>query len=227
MFGVRDDRTGDARDEMVATLRGRYGIRDERILEAMGGIPRHRFVPEGDASPPSSYSDQPLAIGHGQTISQPFIVAYMTECLQIGSGCRVLEIGTGSGYQTAVLAELGATVYSVEVVPELARRAEELLRSFGYGDVHIRVGDGYAGWPEFAPYDAIIGTCAPASVPPELVDQLADDGRMMLPVGEHEQRLVLISKHGGRAHETEDIGVRFVPMVRGQCSLSAREIRDA
>ena len=189
-----------------------HGIRDDTVLQAMGAVPRHRFVPEaytrGDA-----YGDYPLPIGHGQTISQPFIVAYMTQALRIAPGTRVLEIGTGSGYQTAILAELGATVFTVEILPELATHAEQILRELGYSGVHLRTGNGFQGWPEHAPYARIIGTCCPPRLPLQLTEQLAEGGRLVMPVGTVAQRLVVVTKSNGKLHTDPDLPVRFVPMV--------------
>jgi len=198
------------RREMVELLRRRYRIHDERVLAVMERVPRHRFIPESLRGA-DAYGDHPCPIGFGQTISQPYIAAYMTQALAVRPGEKVLEIGTGSGYQAAVLAELGADVYSMERIPELAEHARGLL-----GDaVHLRCGDGYEGWPEAAPFDAIIGTCAPDEVPPALIDQLAEAGRMMLPVGSWTQKLVILRKQNGEMIRTDDLAVRFVPMVRG------------
>ena len=197
------------RREMAELLRRRYRIRDERVLAVMERVPRHRFIPE-PLRGADAYGDHPCPIGFGQTISQPYIAAYMTQALAVRPGEKVLEIGTGSGYQAAVLAELGADVYSMERIPELAEHARSLLG----GSVHLRCGDGYEGWPEAAPFDAILGTCAPDDVPPALPEQLAEGGRMMLPVGEGSQRLVMLRKQNGKMIRTEDLVVRFVPMVR-------------
>jgi protein-L-isoaspartate(D-aspartate) O-methyltransferase len=202
------------RSGMVALLRDFYHIQDERVLDAMERVPRHLFIPDRFRGE-DAYGDHPCPIGFGQTVSQPFIVAYMTQVLAPRSGERVLEIGTGSGYQAAVLAELGAEVFSVEIVPELARHAREALSATGYDHVSVRCGDGYAGWPEHAPFDVIIGTCSPDQVPERLTEQLAEGGRMMLPVGDFFQRLVLLYKRDGVLHRVEDIPVRFVPMVHG------------
>lgn len=206
----------DERREMVDVLK-RYGIRDARVLQAMGRIRRHCFIPEAHRRHGVAYGDHPWSIGDGQTISQPYIVAYMTEKLGIQAGERVLEIGTGSGYQAAVLAEMGARVYSVEIVPRLADHARDVLSAEGFGNrVEVLTGDGYKGWAEHAPFDAIIVTCAPESVPGALVDQLRDGGRMILPVGEFmEQRLVILRKKEGRVVVENDLPVRFVPMVKG------------
>jgi protein-L-isoaspartate(D-aspartate) O-methyltransferase len=199
-----------ARREMVKLLRRRYHIRDERVLEVMAQIPRHLFIPE-PLRGANAYGDHPCPVGCGQTVSQPYIVAYMTRVLALQPGEKVLEIGTGSGYQAAVLAGLGVQVFSIERIPELAEHARSLL-----GDsVHLRCSDGYGGWPEEAPFDAIIGTCSPEQVPPALTDQLAEGGRMILPVGGWSQRLVMLRKQNGKIIQTDDLPVRFVPMVHG------------
>ena len=188
------------------------GIRNPRVLDAMRNVPRHRFVPEDYRH--MAYSDRPLPIGHEQTISQPYIVALMTDYLNLKEGEKVLEIGTGSGYQAAVLAELVDQVYSVEIVSELAQRARETIGDLGYDNVHIRTGDGYKGWPENAPYDAIIVTASPTDVPPPLKEQLAEGGRMVIPVGGPVfQKLVLLRKIDGKVRQTDVTSVRFVPMV--------------
>ncbi len=199
------------REEMVKDQIARRGVRDARVLEAMRKVPRELFVGKDDIE--LAFHDGPLSIGHGQTISQPYIVAYMTEMLRIGSTDRVLEIGTGSGYQTAVLAELAAEVYTIEIVEELARRAEKMLRAQAYSNIHFRAGDGSIGWPEAAPFDAIIVTAAPDRAPERLIDQLADGGRMIVPVGSYEQYLELITRRGAEIERSALIGVRFVPMT--------------
>jgi protein-L-isoaspartate(D-aspartate) O-methyltransferase len=199
---------------LVETLQG-YGVTDKRVLEAMGKIRRHEFIPLAFQDIFTAYGDHPCPIGHGQTISQPYIVAYMTEKIHPVAGDKILEIGTGSGYQAAVLASLGAEVFSIEIVPELARHAEGVLKKQGFS-VHVRAGDGYRGWPEQAPFDAVIVTCAPQEIPPALVDQVKEGGRMILPVGDAgSQRLVIVRKTGGKAVVEEDLPVRFVPMVHG------------
>jgi len=203
-----------AHARMVAELR-RHGIRDRRVLAAMSRVRRHAFVPEPYRIRYDPYGDHPCPIGHGQTISQPFIVAYMTERIGIKPGDKVLEIGTGSGYQAAVLAELGAEVYGVECIPELADNARATLAAEGYGSVQVLTGDGYRGWPEHAPYDAVIIACAPENVPAALPDQLREGGRMVLPVGSGVQRLVVLEKERDGVRRRDDILVRFVPMVRG------------
>ena len=203
------------REAMVDVLR-RYGVRDSAILEAMGKVRRHAYIPAACRHRDSAYGDHPCPIGHGQTISQPFIVAYMTEKMKLQKGEKVLEIGTGSGYQAAVLAEMGVTVYSIEIVPELAEHARAVLAAEGYDTVKVLTGDGYKGWPDYSPFDAIIVTCAPDKVPQALVDQLKDGGRMILPLGAGIQRLIILRKKEGRVEQEDDIGVRFVPMVRGK-----------
>jgi len=200
----------------MADLVQARGVEDPRVLAAMRTVPRHLFVPPEYRRFPGAYGDFPSPIGYGQTISQPYIVAYMTGRMNIRPREKVLEIGTGSGYQAAILAELGAEVYSVEIVPELAEHARRALGSAGYGDVRVLTGDGYRGWPEQAPFDVVIVTCAPAEIPPALVEQLAEGGRMILPVGEGVQRLVVLRKRGGEVTGEADIGVRFVPMVGGE-----------
>jgi protein-L-isoaspartate(D-aspartate) O-methyltransferase len=199
---------------MVTEQLQQRGISDARVLEVMRTVPRHMFVPESVR--PFAYADRPLSIGHGQTISQPFIVAYMTDALGVARTHRVLEIGTGSGYQAAVLAHLAREVYTVEIVPELARRASELLESLGYSNVYIREGDGYAGWPEHAPFDRIIVTAAPEQVPQALIEQLANGGRLVIPVGTSEQWLTLIEKTRNGVTQQRTIPVRFVPLTRAR-----------
>ncbi len=203
-----------ARDRavMVRTLQN-YGVRDPRILDAMARVPRHEYIPEKYRALADPYGDHPCPIGHDQTISQPFIVAYMTAKIDPKPGDKVLEIGTGSGYQAAILAELGADVYSIEIIPELADQARQVLRKHGYDGVHVLTGDGYKGWPDHGPFDAIIVTCAPEEVPQALVDQLNEGGRMILPLGAGFQRLVILHKRAGRVQKIEDLPVRFVPMV--------------
>ncbi len=203
-----------ARRAMVEDLRTQ-GIRDERVLEAMGAVRRHVYIPEACRGLCSPYGDHPCPIGHGQTISQPFIAAYMTQRMEVQRGLRILEIGTGSGYQAAVLAELGAAVYSMELIPALAAHAERVLKAEGYR-VQVRAGDGYLGWPEQAPFDAVIVTCAPPEIPAALVEQLKDGGRMILPVGAGIQQLVVLEKEGGALREIPDLYVRFVPMLHGR-----------
>jgi len=201
------------RKAMVADLR-RYRIQDERVIEAMAKVRRHVYIPEELRDRVDPYGDHPCPIGYGQTISQPYIVAYMTQRIEVKPGMRILEIGTGSGYQAAVLAEMGAIVYSIEIVPELAHHAQTVLAAEGYTNVVVRCDDGYKGWPEHAPFDAIIVTCAPNEIPEELAMELKDGGRMILPVGIGIQQLVILEKDGDAFREIPDIFVRFVPMVR-------------
>jgi protein-L-isoaspartate(D-aspartate) O-methyltransferase len=208
-----DERWAAERTRMVDDQLRARDIRSPAVLDAMRRVPRHRFVPEDARG--SSYGDFPLSIGHGQTISQPYIVAFMTETLELDRSHRVLEIGTGSGYQAAVLAELAGEVYTIEIVPELAERARRDLQRLGYENVHVRSGDGYRGWPEQAPFDAIMVTAAPGHVPQPLVDQLAPGGRMILPVGRGLQDLFLIERGEGGVRRERLLGVRFVPM-RGE-----------
>ena len=209
----------EQRDKMIADLR-RNGI-DESVLVAMSEVRREVFVPREFRYGADPYGDHPCAIGHGQTISQPFIVAYMTQRLDVRPGMRILDIGTGSGYQAAILAELGAEVYTMETVPSLARHARAVLATEGYGRVHVWCGDGYDGWAAGAPFDAILVACAPKTIPPALVEQLAGGGRLILPVGQELQRLVILEKEGHSVTETNDIPVRFVPMVSNdRCSVS-------
>lgn len=195
-------------------------IRDRAVLQAMATVPRHEFVPA--ELRPYAYDDRPLPIGYSQTISQPYVVAFMTEQLAPKMTDRVLEIGTGSGYQAAILSALVKEVYSIEIVEPLARRAGNDLARLGYGNVRLRHGDGYQGWPEAAPFDAIIVTCAPDHVPQPLLDQLKDGGRMIIPVGgSGDQRLFLLRKRGDRLEQEAVLPVRFVPMT-GSAANSGR-----
>jgi protein-L-isoaspartate(D-aspartate) O-methyltransferase len=203
-----------ARQRMVAEQLVRPGrdIKDARVVAAMGRVPRHEFVPERLRA--DAYTDHPVAIGHGQTISQPYIVAFMTEQLEPRSTDRMLEVGTGSGYQAAVLAGLVAQVYTIEIIEELAQRAAADLKRLGYTNAHVRAGDGYQGWGEAAPFDAIIVTCAPTRVPQPLIDQLKDGGRIIIPVGPaRRQDLVLLRKRGGKLEQHAVLPVSFVPMT--------------
>ncbi len=201
------------RQRMVEQQLKPRGIKDERVLAAMAKVPREEFVP-ADVRP-SAYEDGPLPIGYDQTISQPYVVAFMTEQLRPKRSDRVLEIGSGSGYQAAILGELVTEVYTIEIVEPLAKSAEATLQRLGYNNVHTKVGDGYKGWPEEAPFDAIIVTCAPEKVPQPLVDQLKDGGRMVIPVGERfAQQLYLLEKKNGQLKESVTLPVRFVPMLR-------------
>ena len=187
-------------------------ITDPRVLAAMAKVPREAFVPT--ELRPEASADRPLPIGFGQTISQPYIVAWMTQDLGVTPGTRVLEVGTGSGYQAAILAELGGEVFSVEIVPELAERARRTLAALGYTRVHIRVGSGYDGWAEEAPFERILLTASPPAIPQSLIDQLADGGRLVGPVGVDSQVLVRVERHGDRITQRETVPVMFVPMVK-------------
>jgi protein-L-isoaspartate(D-aspartate) O-methyltransferase len=205
-----------ARDEMVRQQIEARGVTDARVLRAMSEVPRHEFVPEDYGA--LAYDDRPLPIGLGQTISQPYVVALMTALLAPEADDRILEVGTGSGYQAAVAAELVREVYSIELLPELAESASERLRRLGIDNVHVRTGDGYLGWPEHAPFDGILVTAGADHVPPPLVEQLAVGARMVIPVGdpEEDQVLRLIEKRPDGTIDTRDIvPVRFVPLRRG------------
>ena len=210
----------EQRQQLVAEylVSPRYGppITDKKVLAAMRKVPRHEFVPQDVRD--QAYEDKALPIGSGQTISQPYVVALMTQALRLKKGEKVLEIGTGSGYQAAVLAEITPRVYSIEILPELAGNARRTLDRLGYKKVKTRVGDGYLGWKEYAPFDAIIVTCAPEKVPEPLVQQLKDGGRMVIPVEEERyvQILYLLEKKGGRLVKTGIEHVRFVPMIRSK-----------
>ena len=214
-FGYALDREGIAtlqREEMVRYQLEARGIRDPNVLQAMRKVKRHLFVSDEMAS--FAYSDGALPIGYNQTISQPYIVAYMTEALRVHPEDRVLEVGTGSGYQAAVLAEIAKEVYSIEILPELAREASERLKKLGFTNVQVKQGDGYQGWPEYAPFDAIIVTAAPEALPPKLIEQLRNPGgRMIVPVGSGRQELILIRKTEEGIKQETLIPVRFVPMV--------------
>lgn len=187
------------------------GIADENVLNSMRDVPRHLFVPEGLQA--SAYDDCPLPIGSGQTISQPYIVALMTELLRPDSDDVILEVGTGSGYQAAVLAEIVDTVYSIEIICELQERADSTLKALGYTNIHTRCGDGYNGWPEAAPFDGIIVTAAPEKVPRPLLEQLKEGGRLVIPVGEIIQYLEVHTRHGDKYTKERSVPVRFVPMT--------------
>jgi len=201
----------ELRRQMVERQIRWRGVRDELVLQALREVPRHQFVSKDLAG--AAYEDGPLGIGEGQTISQPYIVAFMTEAARIHPASKVLEIGTGSGYQTAVLSRLAAQVFSIEIVESLAQTADERLQASGYSNVHLRIGDGYHGWPQEAPFDAILITAAPVRIPQPLIDQLKPDGRMVVPVGELFQDLVLITKTENGLQKENLIPVRFVPMT--------------
>jgi protein-L-isoaspartate(D-aspartate) O-methyltransferase len=215
----RDPNRSEERRRMVERQIEARGVGDPRVIDAMRAVPRHRFVPERLQD--QAYADTPLPIGLEQTISQPYIVAYMTEALQLSPTATVLEVGTGSGYQAAVLAEVARQVYSIEIVPELADRSANVLTALGYSNIELRQGDGYRGWPEAAPFDGIIVTAAPDHIPPALIDQLAVGGRLVIPVGSLAQEMRVITKtEDGPISETT-IPVRFVPMTG-----EAREQRE-
>ncbi len=221
-------RAGAAQDEWATARRGMVDsqlrardIRDRAVLAAMEKVPRHLFVPPETRR--RAYEDTPLPIGLEQTISQPYIVAYMTEALQLSRDHAVLEIGTGSGYQAAVLAELVRDVYTIEIVPDLADRARRTLHEAGYRNVHVRAGNGYLGWPERAPFPRIIVTAAPPKVPQALVDQLAVGGNMVLPVGKDFQEMTIVTKTNRGVAQRKTIPVRFVPMVDRYIDKKARQ----
>ncbi len=204
------------RKDMVERQIRSRGITDQATLNAMLKVPRHEFVPEYQK--PNAYEDRPLSIGSNQTISQPYIVAYMTEAINPEKSDKVLEIGTGSGYQAAVLAEIVDQVYTIEIIPELAARAQETFARLGYANIYTRTGDGYAGWPVEAPFDAIIVTAAPEEVPPPLIEQLKEGGRMIIPVGPvyRVQYLQLLTKKNGKLKVQNLLPVRFVPFTRDE-----------
>ena len=187
------------------------GVRDSRVLTAMGRVKRHLFVPDNVKR--DAYADSPLAIGQGQTISQPYIVAFMTEALELSPGDKVLEVGTGSGYQAAVLAEIAREVYTIEIVKPLGERAESLFKKLNYKNILVKIGDGYQGWSEHAPFDAIIITAAPPIIPETLLKQLKNGGRMIQPLGERSQELVLLTKTKTGAERKALLPVIFVPMT--------------
>jgi protein-L-isoaspartate(D-aspartate) O-methyltransferase len=208
-----DGHDGDRhrRHEMVEQVRER-GVEDPRVLAAMERVPRHLFVPAAQQA--KAYDDEPLPIGWGQTISQPSIVGLMTSLLDVKPGDKVLEIGTGSGYQSAVLSRMGVQVYSIEILEPLGEQARKTLSRLGYGNVHLRVGDGYKGWPAEAPFDAILLTAAPPEIPPPLLDQLKRGGKMVVPVGSFFQDLQVLTKHRDGSIEKKSVAaVRFVPMT--------------
>ena len=210
--GLTDaERFAQARSRMVTEQIAARGVADSAVLDAMRTVPRHLFVPPQYRA--EAYQDYPLPIGENQTISQPFIVGSMTEALALSPDDTVLEVGTGSGYQAAVLAEIASEVYTIEIIESLGLRAESTMASLRYDNVHVKVGDGYQGWPEHAPFDAIIVTAAPDHVPQPLVDQLAMGGRMVIPVGELNQSLIVLTKTPEGVVREERYGVRFVPMT--------------
>jgi len=208
------DRYVDLRNKMVKFQIESRGISNTAVLKAMRRVPRHMFVPKG--SEDESYGDYPLSIGYGQTISQPYIVAYMTEVVLQGPKKRVLEIGTGSGYQAAILAEIVDTVYTIEIIPELAKESLTRFKQLGYANIISKAGDGYNGWTEHAPFDIIIVTAAAEEIPAPLIDQLAENGRLIIPVGSQHavQELILVIKRNGKTTQKRLVPVRFVPFRR-------------
>ena len=207
------DPHGESRAHMIESQIKSRGVRDEDVLRAMESVPRHEFVSREHIG--QAYDDHPLPIGYGQTISQPYIVAAMTELLRLSRAARVLEVGAGSGYQAAILAELVDEVYTIEIIPELCEQARDRLLRLGYRNVQVRCGDGYYGWEEKGPFDAIIVTCAPDHIPQSLVSQLADEGRMVIPVGPPGayQALWLVERHGQETRSERIMGVAFVPLT--------------
>ena len=212
----RENLFSDLREKMITNQIVARGIKDTQVIEAMRKVPRHFFVPENSRE--SAYDDRPLPIGEGQTISQPYIVAFMTEALDLSPEDKVLEIGTGSGYQAAILAEIVREVYTIEIRPKLGETAQERLEEMGYKNIFVKIVDGYKGWPEKAPFHAVIVTCAPEKIPRPLIDQLTDGGRMIIPVGEKRgiQKLVLLRKEKGMIMKKAVMDVLFVPMVKGE-----------
>jgi len=201
----------ERRDKMVESQMQTRGVKDEKVLEAMRKVPRHKFVSKN--MKPYAYNDEPLPIGEGQTISQPYIVAYMTEVLQLKGGEKVLEVGTGSGYQAAILAEIVREVYTIEVIGALSLRAQEVIKELGYKNIYFKIGDGSLGWKDHAPYDAILVTAAPDKVPEALQEQLHIAGRMIIPVGATFQELVLVIRERKKFKKKKLLPVRFVPLI--------------
>jgi protein-L-isoaspartate(D-aspartate) O-methyltransferase len=218
-----EDRTAAPRKRMVQRHLVERGIKDPRVLEAFRTVPRHLFLPEGTRR--QAYDDESIPIGEGQTITPPFDVAFMTESLQPKPTDKIYEVGTGSGYQAAILSRLVKDVYSVEIHEPLSKRATQVLKDVGYTNVHTRAGDGYAGWPEAAPFDAIIVTCAPEKIPKPLIEQLKEGGRMVIPLGDRFNQVVhLIEKRDGKLYDRELRPTLFVPMT-GQAQKEAAEAR--
>lgn len=214
-FHPRTDERLDERKSMARRIESVYGLHDQKVLDAMINVPRHWFVP--DAVQRSAYADNPLPIGHGQTISQPYIVAYMTHLLDLDPNAVILEVGTGSGYQAAVLSEFTPHVYSIEILKPLADTAKAVLQQRGYNTVQVRCGDGYKGWPQHAPFDAIIVTCAPDHIPGPLLEQLKPDGRIVVPVGDRygiQHLLIVTIDTQGKIVKKAMMPVRFVPLTR-------------
>ena len=212
-LNIYNDKYEKVRQRMVREQVVARGINDQKVIHAMLSVPRHLFVPANYER--MAYEDRPLPIGEGQTISQPYIVALMTETLDLNKNMRVLEIGTGSGYQAAILAKIVREVYTIEIIESLGEKAEKLLSGLGYDNVHVKIGDGYKGWPGKAPFDAIIVTCAPTDIPQPLKEQLKEGGRMIIPVGGSiVQELALLEKKKGKLEKKVVAPVRFVPMVR-------------
>jgi protein-L-isoaspartate(D-aspartate) O-methyltransferase len=213
-LAAQNDLRFSQRESMVERQIAARGVKDRAVLKALRAVPRHEFVPPDLAS--EAYSDNPLPIGYGQTISQPYIVGYMSEMLKLAPEHKVLEIGAGSGYQAAVLSRLAREVYTIEIVEPLGVQARDRLERLGYRNIHVRIGDGYRGWPEEAPFDRIILTAAPPEIPEALIEQLAPGGRLIAPVGPSygDQEIILVDKDAeGRIHTKTDLPVRFVPMV--------------
>jgi protein-L-isoaspartate(D-aspartate) O-methyltransferase len=213
LFSSWGDDFFSQRRKMVEEQIIKRGIEDKKVIEAFLKVPRDKFVPPSYRA--LSYADTPLPIGYGQTISQPFIVALMTELLELKGNGRVLEIGTGSGYQAAILAQICKEVYTIEIIKPLKEEAEKRLEDLGYKNIKVKWGDGFLGWQEYAPFDAIVVTCAPKEIPPKLIEQLKEGGRMVIPVGEGIQQLKLVVKEKGKIKIKDIIPVRFVPMIRG------------
>jgi protein-L-isoaspartate(D-aspartate) O-methyltransferase len=207
-----DEDLANRRRVMVETQIRERGIRDARVLDALRKVPRHRFVLAQDVG--IAYDDHPIPIGLGQTISQPYIVAFMTEALSVAPEHKVLEIGTGSGYQAAILGELAREVYTIEIHPELAARAERVITALGYKNIRVRAGDGYNGWPQQAPFDAVMVTAAPDHVPQPLIDQVKVGGRLVVPVGTGVQQLLVYTRTETGLREESRLPVRFVPLTR-------------
>lgn len=216
LISQTDDPYKSQREKMLRTQIEDRGVNDQATLNAMRKVPRHEFVPEYLRE--YAYDDGPLPIGSGQTISQPYIVAYMTEVVRAQRHHKILEIGTGSGYQAAILAEIIDSVYTIEIITRLEQSAKDALKRLGYGKVHVKNADGYYGWREHAPFDAIIVTAAAEHIPPSLIEQLKDGGRMIIPVGSPfmVQHLMLVEKKGSRTTTRSLMPVRFVPLTRGK-----------